>query len=369
MKRNRIVILNDTVEIGGTEKSLKNLLLTLAEQEKKFKVISIYGDKNKGVELYSENGSYIINSFFKNVIENNAILYKVKNLILSLFFSLYPKQSVVVAFKEGECQKYALKIKADKHISWVHTNVVEFPWTSYMYHTVEEERAIYNCFDKIVTVSNACAEAIKQKFNVPLHKIEVIFNKTDYDEIDIKKKQYINCKDIEDNYFKFVCVGRLDRIKRVFALVELFVKLIEKVKDKNFKLYIIGDGEERKKIEEYIEENDLCHRVVLLGEQKNPYCFMDKCNCLVHNSLSESFGMVFVESLYLGLDIVTTNCGIAEELRNKYPNKVSVCQSEEEMLNDMENKLIMYDGTSNKESNKIVNIQEIEKSILEVVRI
>lgn len=67
----------------------------------------------------------------------------------------------------------------------------------------------------------------------------------------------------------FVVVGRLEPGKGVLRLIECCGRL--KQEGEQFALWVIGDGEERKKLEKRADELGLGANVRFLGAQSNPY--------------------------------------------------------------------------------------------------
>ena len=71
-----------------------------------------------------------------------------------------------------------------------------------------------------------------------------------------------------NNKFNIIYVGRLTKLKKPFFLVESFAKEIHRYPSKT-KLIIIGEGEEKNKIKNYIVKNKLSQRIELLGHISN----------------------------------------------------------------------------------------------------
>jgi glycosyltransferase involved in cell wall biosynthesis len=114
------------------------------------------------------------------------------------------------------------------------------------------------------------------------------------DESFIKEKKYI------------LAVGRLTKQKNFIFLIEGFKEII-----KNFnylQLIIIGDGEEKKILEEKIIKNNLQDNVFLIGYKKNVYKYYDKCLFFVLCSLWEDPGFVLIEAFASNTLVLSSNC-------------------------------------------------------------
>ena len=76
----------------------------------------------------------------------------------------------------------------------------------------------------------------------------------------------------------------------------------------NFILIILGDGEEKKKLKNFIKFNNLEKKVYLLGHVKNVYKYMKKSEVFVLSSLWEEVGFVIVEAALSNLFIISSDC-------------------------------------------------------------
>lgn len=113
-----------------------------------------------------------------------------------------------------------------------------------------------------------------------------------------------------------ISVGRLHEGKKIDELIKIF-SLLE---TKKSKLYIIGDGDEEKKLTEMIKTLNLKNRVILTGylnkEQQKKY-FLDSC-VFVMTSISEGLPMVLLEAMQYGLPCIAyeTESGIKDIITN-----------------------------------------------------
>ena len=111
----------------------------------------------------------------------------------------------------------------------------------------------------------------------------------------------------KENQGKFIVlsIGRFSYYKGFRYLVEALRNL-----DNNYKLFIIGDGEEFVMLQQLIMEHKLSERVVLLGVQsdivKNAY--LRACDVFVLPSIykSEAFGIVQIEAMAFGKPVIST---------------------------------------------------------------
>jgi len=98
--------------------------------------------------------------------------------------------------------------------------------------------------------------------------------------------------------------------------------LIEKIPDLSY--VIIGDGEKKTGLMEWIRRNDLTANVILTGHLERRDCLylMSKADVLVLTSESEALPIVLIEAQALGIPVVAFDVGgvgdIIQDGRNGY---------------------------------------------------
>ncbi|MFA7216941.1 MAG: glycosyltransferase [Candidatus Paceibacterota bacterium] len=158
---------------------------------------------------------------------------------------------------------------------------------------------------KIVAVSEAVKNSlIRHKINK--NKIEVILNGIDvskYDHFDIKE---LDGKVKED--FTFVFIGRLIYQKGVDILIKSFSLL------KGGKLIIVGDGAERKNLENLVNDLGINERVKFLGIRKDIPEILSYSDCFVLPSRYEGLPMVLLEAIASKQIIIVSDFESAREI-------------------------------------------------------
>lgn len=109
-------------------------------------------------------------------------------------------------------------------------------------------------------------------------------------------------------------------------------------------IYLLGDGDERPKLEAYIKENDLGGNVKILGFIENPYPYIKNSAATVLTSLSEGFSLVLVESVMLNTPVISTDVGVAKELIEKYNCGDLINYDEKELASILIRYLNKYGG-------------------------
>ena len=147
----------------------------------------------------------------------------------------------------------------------------------------------------------------------------------------------------KENLISFV--GRLDREKNAIALLEIFK---ESKIHTDWKLQIIGDGSERKNLEQFVEKNQLQDRVIFYGTKTSEEILelLRKSKIFGFTSLKEAFGNVLVEAMFCSNAIISYNCnyGPSDIVKNNSGFLIDVNNKEDfiqklDMLTNSDEKL------------------------------
>lgn len=166
----------------------------------------------------------------------------------------------------------------------------------------------YQRADEVVCVSREVERILNQYYD--LNNTQTIYNMMDIEDnikssLDDLPDQY---KDLftGQNFFNFINIGRLNQQKGQWFLIRSFRRVVDEYE--NARLFILGDGPLKKKLEALIDELDLTGNVFLLGGQENVFPFLKKSNCFVFSSLWEGLPLTLIEALSMNLPIISTDC-------------------------------------------------------------
>lgn len=110
---------------------------------------------------------------------------------------------------------------------------------------------------------------------------------------------------IQNEKFYFAA-GRLTKQKNFLFLCRCFKNILKDFP--NEKLLIAGEGEDRKKLEKFIEKNNLEKNIHLLGYIGDIFPFFKNCKGFILSSLWEDPGFVLIESAIMRSFIFSSNC-------------------------------------------------------------
>ena len=120
----------------------------------------------------------------------------------------------------------------------------------------------------------------------------------------------------EENTKIVLAVGRLTYQKGFDLLLKAWLEVTKTMP--NWKLKIVGEGEDRAKLAGFIHDNRLDASVELVGSTKDVSQYYKEAEIFCLSSRFEGFPMVLLETLAFGLPVVSFDCdtGPAEVLEN-----------------------------------------------------
>lgn len=145
-------------------------------------------------------------------------------------------------------------------------------------------------------------------------------SKTVYNGIDLGK--FAPCREcglsVRERYgirkddFLFLNVGRLMPAKDQRNLITAFERLANIYPD--VKLLIVGDGELREELEQYVASLLLVNQVIFAGSQQQVMNYYNAADCFVLSSAWEGFGIVLAEAMACKLPVIATDSGGCAEV-------------------------------------------------------
>ena len=206
----------------------------------------------------------------------------------------------------------------------------------------------YSYMDKVIAVSKPFADRLKEKFGV---EVEVIPNIVD---TSIFKYAF---QDNSNSDFNFISVGGLIKGKGMDLLIYSFYNSFKD--NKKVKLYIYGDGPERKALASLISKLNLTNQVFLKGlvDRRIIGKKMQECQCFVLASKSETFGVAYIEAMAAGLPVIATSCGGPEDFVNESNGILIEVDNHEELTKAL---LYMYKN-SRQYNREVISKETIKK--------
>lgn len=365
MDRKKILIIGMSLNVGGAEKSLINFLNMIDYEQYDIDLLLF---QKRGVFLKQVpnevnliddiNIRILFQSVFDTILMRkksikDAYLVLIRYLATIVeklkwkqfdqirlhrwidFYSKYISQNKIeydtaIAYAGGETAYYMVdKVSAARKVYFFHSDY------SKINIDADLEKHYVNKVDVVITVSETCRQSLIKLFPEKENDIIVLNNLSSSKLIWKLAKEYTPkefC--IDNNITKIVSVGRLNYIKGFDMAIE--AATILKKSGIKFKWVIIGEGEERKKLEHQIKMNGIEDVFQLIGLRENPYPYFYCADIVVQTSRFEGKSVVLDEAKILRKPIIVTNYNSAHNQIDDNINGFIVGMSVYEIANKIE---------------------------------
>lgn len=179
-------------------------------------------------------------------------------------------------------------------------------------HNLKERRIVkfasyfYGMADEIIAVSKGVADSISAILKIDGNKIKVIHNPLISEDISRLMRENPGHPWFENGSVPVViAIGRLVPQKDFVTLVNAFAMARQTMA---LRLFILGEGFLKDKINNMIDDLSLSDEVKLAGIVENPFQYLSRASMFVLSSLYEGFPSVLVEAMACGIPVVSTDC-------------------------------------------------------------
>ena len=186
----------------------------------------------------------------------------------------------------------------------------------------------------------ACGDTVRKnlisEYKISEDRISVIYNSVDEPKQQKTNIQILNIFDPGRYYIG--CVGRLTYQKGV----DIFVKAVANIVKKYPKVtaVIVGDGDERNKIEEIVNDLEIQENILFLGYQSAVFEIIENVRFIVLSSRWEGFPLLPIEAFAVGKPVIASDIeNNMEIVKNNY-NGLSFISEDVESLTTSIEKLI-----------------------------
>lgn len=294
----QIAIFQSDLKVGGIQKALVNILNEIDYSNCEVDLFLFDNERFFDLPAHDNLNIYYKKSFpFLNRLVYFEILKKFVKPISDKHYD------VAIDFNSyrNECSLGAVNVKAKKRIMWIHNDIEikrESEWKyKVLWHFFKRK---FHYFDEFCAVSGGIIDGFRTCSGIYDKKITAIPNHIDTHEIFEKVLEPIDFE-VDEGYYNLCTMGRLCHQKGLDILLDYMAEVVKIRKD--MRLYILGDGPDREKLEAQIRRLHLENSVFLLGNKQNPFPYVDKMDGFVLTSRYEGQGLVIWEAKALGLEL------------------------------------------------------------------
>ena len=369
----KILIVNNNLHIGGVQKALINLLWNIREQyDITLLLFSRSGELLEelppDIRVICPSGAWrylgmtrddvhslrdrIGRAFFAAITRVFGRKYAVS--LMSLGQRKYAGYDAAISYLHnsgdkvfyGGCNDFVLKhVHANRKITFLHCDYLHCGAD-----TPDNGRQ-YAKFDTIAACSQGCADAFLKAHPELKERVCVVRNCHRFEKI--RMEADADPRKLTADKINIVTVARLGKEKGVERALRVIAQLGPLRERMHY--YVIGDGVQRKLLQQLIRELELSDVVTLCGQQKNPYGYIKAADLLLIPSYSEAAPLVIGEAAALGTPILSVETSSAREMIAE-TDYGWVCDNSEE---DMRNALVDFLACSEKMDRDILHLTDV----------
>ena len=211
--------------------------------------------------------------------------------------------------------------------------------------------------DLVMVLSRSSYNYIKDNSDI---RVALVKNPIDFNLLQYHDTYNPECKTL-------IYVGRLSAEKNVSLIINAIAHT-----NNQWKLIIIGDGDERANLEELSSNLNLEDNISFMGWQNNPWSVVTQATALVLASSYEGFCLACLEALASGIPVISTPVnGSIDIIKQGYNGYIY--SNEDELVNILDNMILQSDiqpsncRYSVSEYSKPLVIKELSQYILSVL--
>ncbi|SEM80914.1 Glycosyltransferase involved in cell wall bisynthesis [bacterium A37T11] len=179
-------------------------------------------------------------------------------------------------------------------------------------HDVGIKNLFHKNYQKLISISDAVFEDIKDRFNT---SSEIIYNGIDFDKFEKSSfKEYDINKPL-----KLIQISRLIHEKKG---QDILIKAVTELLQYNilFELYFVGDGPSLEYLENLVVREGIESMVYFLGNKDRTWIMnnLREFDLLIQPSIYEGFGLTIIEGIAAGIPVIASEGGGPSEILKKW---------------------------------------------------
>lgn len=227
---------------------------------------------------------------------------KLRKLRPDICFGAYPDSNVALMLARALARVGGSVVLRESN----HRSAQEVNWGLLMEKLLSWS---YRRADRVVALSEGVRCDMIRRYHLRPENVLRIYNPVDLDRIRCLAQHELD-RDPPENEgggngrFRIVACGRLVRQKGF----DLLLRAVTGIGAPGVHVTILGEGEERTKLQALARELGIEDRVLMPGFQDNPYRWFRDADLFVLSSRWEGFGHVVVEAMACGVPVLATRC-------------------------------------------------------------
>ncbi len=305
MQKKKLAILINALEVAGAEKVVAQLINSFY---KEFYIHLILLNNTIEFELpvnditikIIDNSNLAIRKRAKDILKIPVLTWRLKKYLqkndIQICFSALNRSNYINCFLRILKWEGIILISERSHTSSAY-DPATFAGKAGRFLV----KNLYPFANVIVPNSTGIKNDLTKNFQLT-NEFTVIHN-----PVNIAVQQKDMCEPVEDfafDNFTFSHVARIERGKNHV----LVLAAVAKIKHRNFKVLLIGQGPQEEYIKAQAKKFDISDKIVFLGYRQNVVKYVARSQCHLLTSDAEGFPNALLEALACGTPVISTDC-------------------------------------------------------------
>lgn len=334
----KICLIVNEIKYGGVERVIENYCSDFDRKEFDFTIITPNTSSKSHMQYFRECGFKVEQTPHKkkNLIGNICCLYRI--IKKGNFDIIHSHMSYVNFYVLFIGKILGVKVRINHYHNVFHAKGVKKQFIAFC----------NKLCDRFSTLNIFCSDAVKEYFGKTRHNSLVLYNIVKLDEFQFNKeyREILREKyNISKSEIVIGNIGRFTKQKNQIFILEIFLKMREN--NRNLKLMLCGDGEDREIIERFILKYGLSDSVILTGNTSEVHKMYSAMDVFLFPSIFEGLGLTFLEAQLNGLPCIGSDVLPKEvivsrnvKLLNLQENKIVWCDTIDDLMRSRENNIV-----------------------------
>jgi glycosyltransferase involved in cell wall biosynthesis len=283
------------LDFGGVERHMETIATNLERSQMRYLFVAISHGGATEVRM-RELGADVICLFMKSKIPSARVF-------LALLYVFLKQQPFVVHTHGAEANFHGLlaawfarvPVRVGEEIGMPSHRPLAKYLFKFVYHTAHQ----------VIGVSRIVTDWLVNSGEVIREKVTTVENPVRYP---LPAHTALG----NSNFLRIIFIGRLEPVKNPLMLLDAFARVAKSFEF--IELWILGDGTQRAKLEQFVRSSCMSANVKFFGYQSRPEDFIRQCNVCVQPSIAEGFSLSLIETMFCGVPVIATRVGAATEI-------------------------------------------------------
>lgn len=215
-------------------------------------------------------------------------------------------------------------------------------------------------FKRYIAITELIKDTFIKQYGIPEQKIDVIYPAVDDKQIRALKKEQPSYESICEKYGldkqkkHFSYVARLVEQKNPIRYCRLVKECMESGRN-DLQFVMVGDGEYKDKVDDYIEKNGMQGQIVRISYVKNVPELMSVLDGLIVTSHFEGMPIVCIEAMGMAVPLFSTDSGDTKRFIDRNQNGLII----NELKSDLQNFLYFLENLNEYKKNAHASAEQM----------